>query len=229
MHTEYNKILECNHGEKSLKVPFIISFDLECLLKKEQSCQNNPEKSYTERKAKHETSGWVTIVKCSFDAKKGSHDYYRGIDCIEKLCKKLKDYAMETINYEEKEMIPLTGKENNSYKKQKVCHICKKHICYDKNEKKELKKPHKVRDHCHYTGKFRGAAHSICNLRYKVPNELPVVIHNGSTYDYHFIIKQLAEELKTQSECLGENIEKYITFSVPIKKNMIMVKQLRTN
>ena len=51
MHTEYNKILECNHGEKSLKVPFIISFDLECLLKKEQSCQNNPEKSYTEKKS----------------------------------------------------------------------------------------------------------------------------------------------------------------------------------
>ena len=126
IHTKYNKILEYNHGEKSLKVPFIISFDLECLLKNEQSCQNNPEKSYTERKVKHETSGWATIVKCSFDAKKGRHDYYRGIDSIEKLCKKLKDYAMETINYEEKEMIPLTDKENNSYKKQKVCHICKK-------------------------------------------------------------------------------------------------------
>ena len=212
------KILKYNPGEKSLKAPFAFYLDLECLLKKEQSCQNNPEKSYTERKAKHETSGWVTIVKCSFDAKKGSHDYYRGIDCIEKLCKKLKDYAMETINYEEKEMIPLTGKENNSYKKQKVCHICKKHICYDKNEKKELKKPHKVRDHCHYTGKFRGAAHSICNLRYKTPKEIPVVFHNGSTYDYHFIIKQLAKEFDGQFECLGENTEKYITFSVPIKK-----------
>ena len=84
--------------------------------------------------------------------------------------------------------------------------------------KKELKKPHKVRDHCHYTGKFRGAAHSICNLRYKTPKEIPVVFHNGSTYDYHFIIKQLAKEFDGQFECLGENTEKYITFSVPIKK-----------
>ena len=80
------------------------------------------------------------------------------------------------------------------------------------------KNKHKVRDHCHYTGKSREAAHSICNLRYKVPKEIPVVIHNGSTYDYHFIIKQLAEEFKGQIECLGENTEKYITFSVPIKK-----------
>ena len=76
----------------------------------------------------------------------------------------------------------------------------------------------KVRDHCHYTGKYRGAAHSICNLNYKIPKEIPVVFHNGSTYDYHFIIKQLAREFKDYFNCLGENTEKYITFSVPIKK-----------
>ena len=51
---------------------------------------------------------------------------------------------------------------------------------------------HIVRDHCHYTGKYRGAAH-ICNLRYKTPKEIPVAFHNGSTYYYHFIIKELAE------------------------------------
>ena len=61
-------------------------------------------------------------------------------------------------------------------------------------------------------------AHSICNLNYKVPQEIPVKIHNGSKYDYHFIIKELAEEFKGEFECLGENTEKYISFSVPIKK-----------
>ena len=76
----------------------------------------------------------------------------------------------------------------------------------------------KVRDHCHYTGKYRGAAHGICNLRYKVVKEIPAVFHNGSSYDYHFIIKYLAEECNGHFECLGENTEKYITFSVPFKK-----------
>ena len=76
----------------------------------------------------------------------------------------------------------------------------------------------KVRDHCHYTGKHRGAAHSNCNLNYKIPKEIHVVFHNGSTYDYHFITKQLAGEFKGNFECSGENTEKYITFSVPIKK-----------
>ena len=110
-------------------------------------------------------------------------------------------------------MIPLTNEETESYEKQKVCYICEKGFSTDK-------KYRKVRDHCHYTGKFRGAAHNNCNLRYKIPKEIPIVFHNGSTYDYHFIIKQLAKEFKGKFDCLGENTEKYITFSAPIyKKN----------
>ena len=62
------------------------------------------------------------------------------------------------------------------------------------------------------------AAHSICNLNYKVPQEIPVITHNGSAYDYHFIIKELREDFKGQFDCLGENTNKYITFSIPIKK-----------
>ena len=86
-----------------------------------------------------------------------------------------------------------------------------------------IKKYHKVKDHCHYAGKYRGAAHDICNLRYKIPQEIPVVFHNSSTYDYHFIIKQLGEEFEGEFECLGENTEKYITFSVPIKKEITKI------
>ena len=66
----------------------------------------------------------------------------------------------------------------------------------------------------------RGAAHNTCNLRYKIPKNIPVIFHNGSTYDYHFIIKELACEFEGNFECLGENTEKYINFSVPIKKRI---------
>ena len=124
-------------------------------------------------------------------------------------------------------MIPLTVEEKKFYEKQKKCYICKKEFCTNENNDNEFKLYKKVRDHCHFTGDFRGAAHNICNLRYKVLHN--AVIHNGSSYDYHFIIKQLPEELKGQFECLGENTEKYITFLVPIKKNMIVVKQLHKN
>ena len=74
------------------------------------------------------------------------------------------------------------------------------------------KKYHKVRDYCNYTGKYRGSPYDICNLRYKKPKEIPIVFHNGSTYDYHFIIKELAEEFEGEFEYLGENTEKYTTF-----------------
>ena len=87
-------------------------------------------------------------------------------------------------------------------KSKKYITYSKKEFCYDENEKNE------VRDHCHYTGKFRGAAHSICSLTYKVIKEISVASHNGSIYDNHLIIKQLAEEFEGQFECLGENTEK---------------------
>ena len=110
-------------------------------------------------------------------------------------------------------MILLTDEETQSYEEEKVCDICKKEFCFDKNYQK-------VRDNCHYTGKVRGAAHSICNLNYKVPKEIPIVIHNA-VYDTHFIIKQLAEDFDDgEFDCKGENKEKYITFSVPIEKRL---------
>ena len=113
-------------------------------------------------------------------------------------------------------MMPLTYKENKPYKKQKDWYICKKGFTTDYNNKKY----HKVRGHCHYFGKYRGALHNICNLRYKTPKGIPVVFHNGSTYSYHFIIKELADKVKGQFKCLGENTEKYITISVPIEKEL---------
>ena len=66
----------------------------------------------------------------------------------------------------------------------------------------------KVRDHSHYTGKHRDTAHSICNLKFDVPNEILVVYRNGSNYDYKLIIKELANEFEGELECLGENKEK---------------------
>ena len=114
-------------------------------------------------------------------------------------------------------MLPLTKEELKSHQDAKVCYICRKRIL------KKLSKSinyRKVREHCHYTGKFRRAAHGICNLKFNVPNEIPVAFHNGSNYDYHFIIKELANEFEGKFECLGKNTEKYKTFSVSIEKEV---------
>ena len=154
------------------------------------------------------------FTHCSFDESKNKLNYYRGKDCMKKFSKDLREHASKISNYEKKKMIPLTTEEKIYHNKQNICYICKKE--FNNNDKKN----YKVRDHCHYTCKYRGAAHNICNLRYKVSKEIPIVFHNGSTYDYHFIIKELVKEFEGNFECLGENTEKYITFSVPIKKKI---------
>ena len=72
-------------------------------------------------------------------------------------------------------------------------YTCNKEFNTDKNDGNAFKFCHEIRDYCHYSGKYRGAAHSICNLRYKIPKKIPAVFHNGSTYYYHFIIKEIAK------------------------------------
>ena len=120
-------------------------------------------------------------------------------------------------------MDTLTEQEKIAHDSAKICFICEK--SFD-NTKSNIK----VRDHCHYTGKYSGAAHSACNLQYKVPKTIPVVFHNGSNYDFHLIINQLPKDFNSliinqlvqdfngPFSCLGENTEKYITFSTCIFK-----------
>ena len=101
-------------GEKSLKIPFIIYANLECLLKKVRPCQSNPENSDTEKNVKHKPSGYAWCSICSFNETKNRRYFYRGKDCIKKFCKDLKELGTEIINLGGKEMIPLTNKEIKS-------------------------------------------------------------------------------------------------------------------
>ena len=117
---------------------------------------------------------------------------------------------MEIIDHEKKKKIPLTNEENNFYNEQEICYICKETSCVDKDDKGYIDRK-KVKDHCHYRGKFRGAVHSKCNLNYKVQKEIPIIVHNA-TYDTHLIINQLAIEFKGELNCIGDNMEKIYHF-----------------
>ena len=115
-------------------------------------------------------------------------------------------------------MIKLTKVEYENHKNQNVCYICNKEFSsYD-----EDKNYCKVKHYCYFTGKYKDACHKICRSKCKSLKEIPIVFHNGSTYDYHFIINELAASFKEYGnfECLGEKSAKYITFSVPFKKDL---------
>ena len=101
-------------------------------------------------------------------------------------------------------MIPLPNEQQELYEKTKICYIFffkfKHKYANDKNYCE-------VKDHCHYTGKYRAAAHSICNLKYSIFKSIALVFHNGSSYDYNFVINELAKEFKEELNCLGENTD----------------------
>ena len=148
------------------------------------------------------------------------HDVYGGKDCMKKFCESLRKHAMKICNFKKKKMKLLTKEQQESYENAKICFISK-----DKSENKYVKdkKYCEVRGHCHYTGKYRGAVHSICNLKCSLPKKIPIVFHNRSNYYDHCIIKQLPEEFEKQFTYLGENTEKYITFTIPIEREVTRI------
>ena len=97
------------------------------------------------------------LTDCSFDTTKTKLDYFRDKNCMRNFCLELTKHSKEIINYEKNEMIASTKKEQKTHNKHKICHVCKKRFSTDDNNKKY----HKVRDHCHYTGKYGGSAHDI--------------------------------------------------------------------
>ena len=131
-------------------------------------------------------------------------------DCMKMFCESLREHVKNINDFGEKKLSLLTKEEIKSHQDTKVYYICGKRIL------KKLSKSInylKVRDHCYYTGKYRGAAHhSICNLKSNVPNEIPVVFHNSSNCDHYFIIKKLANEFEEKIRVSWEKYRKVRNF-----------------
>ena len=113
-----------------------------------------------------------------------------------------------------------TNQQQSLNENAKISYFCQENLL-KKISMLKIKQNCKDRDYCHYTDGYRGAVHRIYNLQHSVPKEILIVFHNGSIYDYHFIIKEPAQEYENQSNCLGENTAKYLIFSVPMEKEVI--------
>ena len=112
----------------------------------------------------------------------------------------------------------MTMRDKIVYDNTTLCHICNKELGEDR-----------VRDHCHLTGKFRGAAHEVCNINYKIPKFFPVVFHNLSGYDSHLFIKTLGNS-EGDISCIPNNEESYISLTKQIifDKNLLIRKEKRS-
>ena len=159
-------ILKFSNGQGQLKAPFVIYTDFESILEPMATASNDPSIQQINCINKHTPSRFCTYSMFAYGEIKNPLKLYRGKDCVEEFCKYIRSQAHQLYNnYPEELMIPLTKTQCKEYNSSNKCHICLKPISGNK-----------VRDHCHYTGYYRGPVHSMCNLRYKVPSFIPVLV-----------------------------------------------------
>ena len=208
---EENNTLSFNNYNKSMRVPFVVYADFEAFTQKlddDKPRDNNS--SYTAQYEKHSPSGFCYYIKCSFDESydqkvmytKRSEDEDVSQIFVERL-----EYDIRRLYhryYKFPKKMFLTEEDLDKFDKATKCHICDKPLGKDR-----------VRDHCHLTGKFRGAAHNGCNINYKIPKFFPVIFHNLSGYDSHLFIKNLGTTGGNIS-CIPNNDEKYMSFTKQI-------------
>ncbi|XP_057316769.1 uncharacterized protein LOC130657785 [Hydractinia symbiolongicarpus] len=174
MPKENEKLLKYADGHMQFKVPFAIYADFESLLIPVE----DRKESKTIKLNKHVPSGWCTYGTFPYGSVPDPLTTYRGKDCVEKFIGHLKNEVKRLYNtFPEKTMV-ITPEEENEHNNASECHICMKPFNDPENNRK-------VRDHCHYTGLCRGAAHNNCSLAYKIPGHIPIIFHNLSVYDAH--------------------------------------------
>ena len=184
----------------------------------DNSCQPNPNESYTQGYQKHEPSGYCLYIKALdgmevnfkplvYKKKTEDEDISK---CFIKHVIKLTHQIYKKYYKNPKTMIfnPINQKDFQSATK---CHICEQKLFKNKETGRILK----VRDHCHFTGEYRGAAHNECNFKCKKSLILPVIFHNLQGYDSYLFIKQLAK-VSGDLSCIPSTEEKYISFSKKI-------------
>ena len=196
------------HSEKA---PFAIYADFESLIKPMDNCDPDPNKSYTKKYQKHKPISFSYYISSSIDGvykpilRKYTKTKEEDMDAMDVFIKWLEEDVKAIANIEEKEMI-FNEEDKKQFNKASDCWICGEYLGNDR-----------VRDHCHFTGRYRGPAHNSCNLKYRKPKSISVFFHNLSGYDSHLFIKKLGSPNKKENiDCIPNNEEKYISFSKTI-------------
>ena len=188
-----SKIYFQNH-QKMLPAPFVVYADFEAITEKIDSCIPSDEKSYTTTYQSHKACGYGYKLVCRYDnGYSKPEEIYRGEDAIDKFIVQMMNEVEDCrriVKEEFQKPLNMTGVNERDFQNATKCHICERKF----NEDNPLKE--KVRDHCHITGKYRGAAHRDCNLKWAIsPQKLkiPVIFHNLKGYDCHFIMQKLGK------------------------------------
>ena len=202
--------LKFKHHFKKLRCPFVIYADFECLTEELKQPEDDEIKTY--KYQEHKPCGFMNLVNAVDNT--NQEFLYRGDDAVDVFCKKINEIREEIKEkMQEKKEIEMTDEDKKDFETATHCFLCGDRFNKTYKTEKEAEKYKKVRDHCHFTGKYRGCAHSICNLNYCNRHfKIPVFFHNMKNYDGHLII-QNAEKLsnKKKIDVIAQNSEKFIS------------------
>ena len=207
-----NTYLRFKNFHHSEKAPFAVYADFESLIKPLDNCNPDPNKSYTKKYQKHEPISFSYYILCSIDGvykpvlRKYTQTKPEDANAMDIFIKWLGEDVKDIANIEPKEMI-FTEEDIKHFNKASDCWICGEKLENDR-----------VRDHCHFTGRYRGPAHNKCNLKYRKPKNISVFFHNLSGYDSHLFIKKIGCSINKNEniKCIATNEEKYISFTKTI-------------
>ena len=215
-HLKFKNFL---HSEKA---PFAIYADFESLLKPIDNCDPDHNKSYTKKYQKHDPVSFDYNIISSNESVYESRErgYTQKTDednnAVDIFIKYLEEDVKAIANIKPKKMI-FKEEDQKQFNKASNCWICGGEFNETADEN-GFKKNEKVRDHCHYTGRYRGAAHNSCNLKYRKPKSISVFFHNLAGYDSHLFIKKMGCTLNKNEnlKCIPYNEEKYLSFTKTI-------------
>eukprot|EP00733_Pompholyxophrys_punicea_P000062 Pompholyxophrys_punicea_v1_NODE_8_length_8388_cov_12.748020.p1 type:complete len:997 gc:universal NODE_8_length_8388_cov_12.748020:3285-6275(+) len=209
MPTEKNSILKFTNYKNMNRVPFVFYSDFESALlpKSRSDNSSDPNTSSTTRTHHHVSTGYCLNVV----AAEGVHNpfgltLHSGQDVAPHFLQQVQSMENDIMDlYKNKNQHPIamTPENNQHYTLTTICVYCQG----------EIKPGEKVRDHCHLTGIYRGAAHSNCNLTARTPTYIPCLFHNLKNYDAHFILNAIGKDTGRVS-CIANNEEKYISFTI---------------
>ena len=173
---------------------------------------------YTEKTNTHIPSAWCVHSTFLYGDVPNPLKMYWSKDCVEKFVEYIEEEIKRLYTtFPQQLMTEPTDALKREHEAAEKCHVCLKEF----NDPKDRK----VRDHCHYTGVYRGAARNNCNLIYRIPGHIPIVFHNLSGYDAHLFIKELGKKFnKDDIGVIAENKEKYISFNVKINVKLAGVR-----
>ena len=204
-HTEAVKyetgIIKFKNYGKQIPLVFKIYADTECFLKR----ININGGKYTKLYQKHNPNSIGAKLACIDGRFTLDTIFFTGNNCINKFIKwifRMQEYCNQIINKYFNKKLKMSFDDEKRYQNSQICWICNEKLNKDKD---------KERDHCHVTGKFRGAAHKKCNLKLRIPRKLPIIFHNLEGYDGHIIFKELNNFNDINIQVISKTSENYMS------------------